>query len=173
MAASVPEILFACFVDVKEPRNKSLQETHVTKTRTSTSSRTMSARTTRVTWTELGRGRPQVMYPPVPRDTPSGSQAGLLRLYLPRPCRLAEREAWVPGQKSTPVYCRYYPRRRNVTTLMVGLKNGHIRKNLTQKVVNPTDIGGERKKKKKKKKNADIALCRARHVHLHSTERHS
>ena len=27
----------------------------------------------------------------------------------------------------------FYPRRRNVTTLMVGLKNGHIRKNLTQK----------------------------------------
>ena len=26
-----------------------------------------------------------------------------------------------------------HPRRRNVTTLMVGLKNGHIRKNLTQK----------------------------------------
>ena len=26
-----------------------------------------------------------------------------------------------------------YPRRRNVTTLIVGLKNGHIRKNLTQK----------------------------------------
>ena len=35
---------------------------------------------------------------------------------------------------------------------MVGLKNGHIRKNLTQKVVNPRDIAGERKKKKKKKK---------------------
>ena len=35
---------------------------------------------------------------------------------------------------------------------MVGLKNGHIRKNLTPKVVNPRDIAGERKKKKKKKK---------------------
>ena len=35
---------------------------------------------------------------------------------------------------------------------MVGLKNGHIRKNLTQKAVNPRDIAGERKKKKKKKK---------------------
>ena len=34
---------------------------------------------------------------------------------------------------------------------MVGLKNGHIRKNLTQNVVNPRDIAGERKKKKKKK----------------------
>ena len=30
---------------------------------------------------------------------------------------------------------------------MVGLKNGHTRKNLTQKVVNPRDIAGERKKK--------------------------
>ena len=27
----------------------------------------------------------------------------------------------------------HHPRRRNVTTLMAGLKNGHIRKNLTQK----------------------------------------
>ena len=34
---------------------------------------------------------------------------------------------------------------------MVGLKNGHIRKTLNQKVVNPRDIAGERKKKKKKK----------------------
>ena len=31
-------------------------------------------------------------------------------------------------------YCMVvHPRRWNVTTLMVGLKNGHIRKNLTQK----------------------------------------
>ena len=39
-----------------------------------------------------------------------------------------------------------------VTTLMIGLKkkqNGHIRKNLHPKVVNPRDIAGERKKKKK------------------------
>ena len=48
------------------------------------------------------------------------------------------------GNKSTP--SMHHPRRRNVTTLMVGLKNGHIRKNLTQKVVNPRDIAGERKK---------------------------
>ena len=38
---------------------------------------------------------------------------------------------------------------------MVGLKNGHIRKNLTQKVVNPRDIAGERKKKKKRRKKKD------------------
>ena len=35
------------------------------------------------------------------------------------------------GNKNTP--STHHPRRRNVTTLMVGLKNGHIRKNLTQK----------------------------------------
>ena len=29
-------------------------------------------------------------------------------------------------------YISNHPRRRNVTTLMVGLKNGHMRKNLTQ-----------------------------------------
>ena len=36
----------------------------------------------------------------------------------------------MPATKNTP--SRHHPRRRNVTTLMVGLKNGHIRKNLTQ-----------------------------------------
>ena len=54
------------------------------------------------------------------------------------------------GNKNTP--STHHPRRRNATTLMVGLENGHIRKNLTQKVVNPRDIAGERQKKKKKKK---------------------
>ena len=34
-------------------------------------------------------------------------------------------------QQNTP--STHHPRRRNVTTLMIGLKNGHIRKNLTQK----------------------------------------
>ena len=37
--------------------------------------------------------------------------------------------------KNTP--SMHHPRRRNVTTLMVGLKNGHIRKNLTQKWCTP------------------------------------
>ena len=37
----------------------------------------------------------------------------------------------MPATKNTP--STHHPRRRNVTTLMVGLKkNGHIRKNLTQ-----------------------------------------
>ena len=61
-------------------------------------------------------------------------------------------DGWMPATKNTP--STHHPRRRNVTTLMVGLKNGHIRKNLTQKVVNPRDIAGERKKKKKKKNGA-------------------
>ena len=34
------------------------------------------------------------------------------------------------GNKNTP--CRHNPRRRNVATSMLGLKNGHIHKNLTQ-----------------------------------------
>ena len=47
---------------------------------------------------------------------------------------------WVnASNKKTP--SMHHPRRRNVTTLMVGLKNGHM---------NPRDIAGERKKKKKK-----------------------
>ena len=58
------------------------------------------------------------------------------------------------GNKNTP--STHHPRRQNVTTLMVGLKNGHIRKNLTQKVVNPRDIAGERKKKNNKKKNCTV-----------------
>ena len=56
------------------------------------------------------------------------------------------------GNKNTP--STHHPRRRNVTTLMVGLKNGHVRKNLTQKVVNPRDIAGEREKKRKKKRRS-------------------
>ena len=64
------------------------------------------------------------------------------------------------GNKNTP--STHHPQRRNVTTLMVGLKNGHIRKNLTQKVVNPRDIAGERKKNKtkqnKKQKNKKLSL---------------
>ena len=50
---------------------------------------------------------------------------------------------------------------------MVGLKNSHIRKNLTQKMVNPRDIARyaeeeeeEKKKKKKKKKKNDTIMNR-------------
>ena len=42
------------------------------------------------------------------------------------------------GNKNTP--STHHPRRRNVATLMVGLKNGHIRKTSHPKVVNPRDI---------------------------------
>ena len=54
------------------------------------------------------------------------------------------------SNKNTP--STHHPRRRNVTTLMVGLKKrSHMQKS-HPKVVNPRDIAGERKKKKKKKK---------------------
>ena len=49
------------------------------------------------------------------------------------------------GTKNTP--STHHPRRRNVTTLMVGLKNGHIRKNLTQKWWTPEIYLGNTKKK--------------------------
>ena len=56
---------------------------------------------------------------------------------------------WVnAGNKNTP--STHHPRRRNVTTLMVGLKNGHICKS-HPKVVNPRDIAGKRKKTKQNK----------------------
>ena len=41
-----------------------------------------------------------------------------------------------------------------------GQQNGHRRKNLTQKVVNPRDIAGEREKKKKKKGQQDWHILR-------------
>ena len=51
------------------------------------------------------------------------------------------------GNKSTP--STHHPRRRNVTTLMVGLKKRSHTQKSHPKVVNPRDIAGERKKKKK------------------------
>ena len=60
---------------------------------------------------------------------------------------------WVnAGNKNTP--STHHPRRRNVTTLMVGLKRkrSHTQKS-HPKVVNPRDIAGERKKNKTKQKN--------------------
>ena len=55
----------------------------------------------------------------------------------------------MPATKNTP--STHHPRRRNVTTLMVGLKNGHIRKNLTQSGEPQRYSWGTQKKKKKKK----------------------
>ena len=50
-----------------------------------------------------------------------------------------------------------YPQRRNVTTSMVGLKNGHIGKNLISNGEPQRSSWGMQKKKKKKKK----MLCSA------------
>ena len=54
------------------------------------------------------------------------------------------------GNKNTP--STHHPRRRNVTTLMVGLKKRSHTQKSHPKVVNPRDIAGERHQKKKKKK---------------------
>ena len=51
------------------------------------------------------------------------------------------------GNKNTPIM--HHPRRRNVTTLMVGLKNRSHTQKSHPKVVNPRDIAGERKKKQR------------------------
>ena len=53
------------------------------------------------------------------------------------------------GNKNTP--STHHPRRRNVTTLMVWLENGHIRKNLTQSGEPQRYSWGTQQKKKKKK----------------------
>ena len=58
-------------------------------------------------------------------------------------------DGWMPATKNTP--STHHPRRRNVTTLMVGLKNGHIRKNLTQSGEPQRYSWGTPKKKKKKR----------------------
>ena len=52
--------------------------------------------------------------------------------------------------KATKTPSTHHPRRRNVTTLMVGLKKRSHTQKSHPKVVNPRDIAGERKKKKKK-----------------------
>ena len=67
----------------------------------------------------------------------------------------------MPATKNTP--STHHPRRRNVTTLMVGLKKRSHTQKSDPKVVNPRDIAGERKKnpnkqtnkQKKNKKNKD------------------
>ena len=49
------------------------------------------------------------------------------------------------GNKNTP--SMHHLRRWNVTTSVVGLRNGHIRKNLTSpKMVNPRHVGGEHRR---------------------------
>ena len=59
------------------------------------------------------------------------------------------------GNKNTP--STHHPRKRNVTTLMVGLKKKPVTyAKISPKMVNPRDIAGERQKKKKKKKKSNI-----------------
>ena len=53
-------------------------------------------------------------------------------------------DGWMPATKTQP--STHHPRRRNVTTLIVGLKNGSHTQKSHPKVVNPRDIAGERKK---------------------------
>ena len=68
------------------------------------------------------------------------------------------------GNKNTPR--THHPRRRNVTTLMVGLKKRSHTQKSHPKVVNPRDIAGERKKKKKKKKSGMEGVVK-HFCHLH------
>ena len=67
------------------------------------------------------------------------------------------------GNKNTP--STHHPRRRNVTTLMVGLKKRSHTQKSHPKVVNPKDIAGERKKKKKESRNQK-QVCRSRRERL-------
>ena len=62
------------------------------------------------------------------------------------------------GNKNTP--STHHPRRRNVTTLMVGLKKWSHTQKSHPKVVNPRDTAGERKKKKKKKERVKLLSVR-------------
>ena len=50
----------------------------------------------------------------------------------------------MPAVTPTTKTSMHHPRRRNVTSPMVGLKNGHIRKNFTQNG-EPRDIAGRRR----------------------------
>ena len=56
---------------------------------------------------------------------------------------------WSPSGSATGKSYTDHPRRRNVTTLMAGLENGHIHKNLTQKMVNPRNIAEERRRRRR------------------------
>ena len=58
-------------------------------------------------------------------------------------------DGWMPATKNTP--SMHHPQRQNVTTSMVGLKNGHIHKNLTQNGEPQKSSWGVQKKKKKKR----------------------
>ena len=56
-----------------------------------------------------------------------------------------------------------YPWRRNVTTSMVGLEKGQIRKNLTQRMVYPRDnYSWDRRKR-----SVCMCVCECVHAHMH------
>ena len=77
----------------------------------------------------------------------------------------------MPATKNTP--STHHPRRRNVTTLMVGLKKRSHTQKSHPKVVNPRDIAGERKKKKKKKLLWLLPLFMTGRDSSHSLQGHS
>ena len=56
---------------------------------------------------------------------------------------------WKKPHGESRVQTEVYPRRRNATTSMVGLKNGHIRKNLTKNGEPQRSSWGTQKKMKK------------------------
>ena len=58
-----------------------------------------------------------------------------------------------PNKNNNKKHSMHHPRRRNVTTSMVGFKNGHIRKNLTQNGEPQRYSWGTQKKTKKQKNN--------------------
>ena len=60
------------------------------------------------------------------------------------------------GNKNTP--STHHPRRRNVTTLMVGLKKRSHTQKSHPKVVNPRDIAGERQKQTNKQQQKNPRL---------------
>ena len=64
------------------------------------------------------------------------------------------------GNKNTP--STHHPWRRNVTTLMVGLKKWSHTQKSHPKVVNPRDIAGERQKKKKNTRNKNTPCMHLR-----------
>ena len=63
--------------------------------------------------------------------------------------------SWMESQGHSNVYetadySHVYPQRRNVTTAMVGLRNGHTRKNLTKNGEPQRYIAGERRRKRRR-----------------------
>ena len=64
---------------------------------------------------------------------------------------------FMAGNKNTP--STHHPRRRNATTLMVGLKKTVTQAKISSKMVNPRDIAGERRRDEEE----DDGNCRDTH----------